>query len=145
MNAMKQPTSCVLLQSSAVCAKHCRPPKDSVVPLLTIVRLFVHLSTVYRRTFREVLSHYAHLNYCCAVHCCSAYDSYYYYYLTWLLCVNLSNGFTIHAFQFDDFCQLCFTDYLLSNNHVNSIIVHKFDFSDEEVILICMLLCKPQS
>ena len=24
--------------------------------------------------------------------------------------------------------------YLLSNNHVNSIIVHKFDFSDEEVI-----------
>ena len=23
--------------------------------------------------------------------------------------------------------------YLLSNNHVNSIIVHKFDFSDEEV------------
>ena len=27
-----------------------------------------------------------------------------------------------------------FTDYLLSNNHVNSIIVHKFDFSDEEVM-----------
>lgn len=25
------------------------------------------------------------------------------------------------------------SDYLLSNNHVNSIIVHKFDFSDEEV------------
>lgn len=25
------------------------------------------------------------------------------------------------------------TDYLLSNNHVNSIIIHKFDFSDEEV------------
>ena len=25
-------------------------------------------------------------------------------------------------------------DYLLSNNHVNSIIVHKFDFSDEEVM-----------
>jgi hypothetical protein len=24
-------------------------------------------------------------------------------------------------------------DYLLSNNHINSIIVHKFDFSDEEV------------
>ena len=24
--------------------------------------------------------------------------------------------------------------YLLSNNHVNSIIVHKFDFSDEEVM-----------
>lgn len=28
----------------------------------------------------------------------------------------------------------CRTDYLLSNNHVNSIIVHKFDFSDEEVM-----------
>lgn len=27
-----------------------------------------------------------------------------------------------------------FLDYLLSNNHVNSIIVHKFDFSDEEVM-----------
>lgn len=26
------------------------------------------------------------------------------------------------------------TDYLLSNNHVNSIIEHKFDFSDEEVM-----------
>lgn len=25
-------------------------------------------------------------------------------------------------------------DYLLSNNHVNSIIEHKFDFSDEEVM-----------
>lgn len=27
-----------------------------------------------------------------------------------------------------------FSDYLLSNNHVNLIIVHKFDFSDEEVM-----------
>lgn len=27
-----------------------------------------------------------------------------------------------------------FPDYLLSNNHVNAIIVHKFDFSDEEVM-----------
>lgn len=26
------------------------------------------------------------------------------------------------------------SDYLLSNNHVNSIIVHKFDFSDEEIM-----------
>lgn len=38
-------------------------------------------------------------------------------------------------------CSIVFTehsifvaDYLLSNNHVNSIIVHKFDFSDEEVM-----------
>ena len=30
--------------------------------------------------------------------------------------------------------KLISTDYLLSNNHVNSIIVHKFDFSDEEVM-----------
>jgi len=29
-----------------------------------------------------------------------------------------------------------FVDYLLSNNHINSIIVHKFDFSDEEVCLL---------
>lgn len=26
-----------------------------------------------------------------------------------------------------------FTDFLLSNNHVNSIITHKFDFSNEEI------------
>ena len=32
------------------------------------------------------------------------------------------------------FFLLYFSDYLLSNNHVNSIIVHKFDFSDEEVM-----------
>lgn len=28
---------------------------------------------------------------------------------------------------------LFFLDYLLSNNHVNHIIVHKFDFNDEEI------------
>ncbi|XP_040214474.1 protein CLEC16A isoform X8 [Rana temporaria] len=35
----------------------------------------------------------------------------------------------------------CRIDYLLSNNHVNSIIVHKFDFSDEEIMgyYICFL------
>jgi len=26
-----------------------------------------------------------------------------------------------------------YIDYLLSNNHVNNIILHKFDFSDEEI------------
>lgn len=31
-------------------------------------------------------------------------------------------------------CVYLFLDYLLSNNHVNSIIVHKFDFSDEEIM-----------
>ena len=31
--------------------------------------------------------------------------------------------------------KIFFVDYLLSNNHINSIIVHKFDFSDEEVRL----------
>ena len=30
-------------------------------------------------------------------------------------------------------CFFLFADYLLSNNSVNSIIIHKFDFSDEEV------------
>ena len=39
-----------------------------------------------------------------------------------ILCVIFSNTL------------LNFTDYLLSNNHVNCIIVHKFDFSDEEVM-----------
>ena len=37
---------------------------------------------------------------------------------------------TILTFLFDDVYIL---DFLLSNNHINSIIVHKFDFSDEEV------------
>lgn len=32
------------------------------------------------------------------------------------------------------FCITLSVDYLLSNNHVNSIIVHKFDFSDEEIM-----------
>lgn len=33
-----------------------------------------------------------------------------------------------------DFSSPLYLDYLLSNNHVNSIIVHKFDFSDEEIM-----------
>lgn len=31
-------------------------------------------------------------------------------------------------------CCIVYTDYLLSNNHVNSLIVLKLDFSDEEVL-----------
>lgn len=31
----------------------------------------------------------------------------------------------------------CFVDFLLSNNHVNSIISHQFDFTDEEVGCFC--------
>jgi len=38
---------------------------------------------------------------------------------------------------------LIISDYLLSNNHINSIIVHKFDFSDEEVCHCCFLLQIP--
>jgi len=41
-------------------------------------------------------------------------------------CVIYSIVFTEHT--------IFVADYLLSNNHVNSIIVHKFDFSDEEVM-----------
>lgn len=37
------------------------------------------------------------------------------------------------------------TDYLLSNNHVNSIIVHKFDFSDEDVMGYYILFLKTLS
>ena len=38
-----------------------------------------------------------------------------------------------------------FIDYLLSNNHVNSIIVHKFDFSDEDVMGYYILFLKTLS
>ena len=31
-------------------------------------------------------------------------------------------------------CYCALLDYLLSNNHVNDVICHKFDFSDEEVM-----------
>lgn len=41
-------------------------------------------------------------------------------------CIIFSILFTEHT--------IFVADYLLSNNHVNSIIVHKFDFSDEEVM-----------
>lgn len=37
------------------------------------------------------------------------------------------------------------SDYLLSNNHVNSIIVHKFDFSDEDVMGYYILFLKTLS
>lgn len=36
-------------------------------------------------------------------------------------------------------------DYLLSNNHVNSIMVHKFDFSDEDVMGYYILFLKTLS
>lgn len=39
----------------------------------------------------------------------------------------------------------CLLDYLLSNNHVNSIIVHKFDFSDEDVMGYYILFLKTLS
>lgn len=40
---------------------------------------------------------------------------------------------------------MSFSDYLLSNNHVNSIIVHKFDFSDEDVMGYYILFLKTLS
>lgn len=40
---------------------------------------------------------------------------------------------------------VCLLDYLLSNNHVNSIIVHKFDFSDEDVMGYYILFLKTLS
>ena len=51
-------------------------------------------------------------------------------FATRLLFVSISPVFQFHEIFFLFF----FSDYLLSNNHVNSIIVHKFDFSDEEVM-----------
>lgn len=41
--------------------------------------------------------------------------------------------------------ELLISDYLLSNNHVNSIIVHKFDFSDEDVMGYYILFLKTLS
>lgn len=38
-----------------------------------------------------------------------------------------------------------FIDYLLSNNHVNSIMLHKFDFSDEDVMGYYILFLKTLS
>jgi len=41
----------------------------------------------------------------------------------------------MYWFLLINFCNASyFSDYLLSNNYVNSIIVHKFDFSDEEIM-----------
>lgn len=58
-----------------------------------------------------------------------------------ILFENIRNETSLCKFYFHC-CMICcetciifyVSDYLLSNNHVNSIIVHKFDFSDEEVM-----------
>lgn len=47
------------------------------------------------------------------------------------LCLSFLQRELINLFPFLFFLPL---DYLLSNNYVNSIIVHKFDFSDEEIM-----------
>ena len=52
------------------------------------------------------------------------------YFFNYRCLISLLLWFTYTIFDFSIF----FSDYLLSNNHVNSIIVHKFDFSDEEVM-----------
>lgn len=41
---------------------------------------------------------------------------------------------SIYCLYFNLHYLVAITDYLLSNNHINSIIVHKFDFSDEEIL-----------
>lgn len=56
-----------------------------------------------------------------------------------ILFENIRNETSLCEFGFvttksRKFNYLFILDYLLSNNHVNSIIVHKFDFSDEEVM-----------
>ena len=40
---------------------------------------------------------------------------------------------------------VCETDYILSNNHVNDLIVHKFDFSDDEILEYYISLLKTLS
>jgi len=46
--------------------------------------------------------------------------------------VLIVNGDDLHIFLI--FTCFKIADYLLSNNHVNDVICHKFDFSDEEVM-----------
>ena len=58
------------------------------------------------------------------------YVSFFLYFFNYRCLISLLLWFTYTIFDFLIF----FSDYLLSNNHVNSIIVHKFDFSDEEVM-----------
>lgn len=55
-------------------------------------------------------------------------------------CCFLYGTLNTACYHSNFFVNLCkyffffFSDYLLSNNYVNSIIVHKFDFSDEEIM-----------
>lgn len=56
-----------------------------------------------------------------------------------ILYITTAQDFELFYFLF------LFTDYLLSNNHVNSIIVHKFDFSDEDVMGYYILFLKTLS
>ena len=46
------------------------------------------------------------------------------------LCLSFLQHELVNLFFFS----FLLLDYLLSNNYVNSIIVHKFDFSDEEIM-----------
>ena len=46
------------------------------------------------------------------------------------LFVRTSNSLSLSSIEIQN---VSLVDYLLSNNHVNNIILHKFDFSDEEI------------
>lgn len=52
-----------------------------------------------------------------------------------ILFENISNQTAICKF-FSAYWHLFLLDYLLSSNHTNEIITHRFDFSDEEVQLL---------
>jgi protein CLEC16A len=67
-----------------------------------------------------------------------------------ILFENIRNETSLCKFIFVDDIQLVIEillilDYLLSNNHVNSIVVHKFDFSDEDVMGYYILFLKTLS
>lgn len=49
-----------------------------------------------------------------------------------ILFENITNQTAICKYSFALF-EFFFSDYLLSNNHTNAIITHRFDFTDEEV------------
>jgi len=62
-----------------------------------------------------------------------------------LPCVSLIFNIAINYQHYLIFFYKLVLDYLLSNNHVNCIIVHKFDFSDEEVMAYYISFLKTMS
>ncbi|KAH8873883.1 Protein CLEC16A [Schistosoma japonicum] len=59
-----------------------------------------------------------------------------------ILFENMTNQTAICKRAFVFRSKMFFIDYLLSNNHTNAIITHRFDFTDEEVVAYCISFLK---